>query len=67
MLAEVLVWFIIAAPLFGAACALLAKEWRRRPWVWFLLGFFFTFLAVLALIFLKTWEKKIDAESSPQE
>jgi hypothetical protein len=67
MLAENLIWFTIAAPLFGAACSLLAKEWRRREWVWFLLGFFFTFGAVLALIFLNTWGKKIDTDGSAQK
>ena len=50
-----LIWLTIADPLFGIACALLAKEWGRRQWVWFLLGFFFNFIAVLALIFLMTW------------
>jgi hypothetical protein len=53
-----LIWFVIAGPLFGVACALLAKEWGRRQWVWLLLGFFFTFIAVLALVFLKTWDTK---------
>jgi cell division protein FtsW (lipid II flippase) len=53
-----LIWFVIAGPLFGVACALLANEWGRRQWVWLLLGFFFTFLAVLALVFLKTWDTK---------
>jgi membrane protein implicated in regulation of membrane protease activity len=62
-----LIWFGIAAPIFGCACALLAKEWGRRQWVWFLLGFFFTFIAVLALVFLNTWGKKSDTDSSAQE
>jgi hypothetical protein len=53
-----LIWFVIAGPLFGVTCALLAKEWGRRQWVWLLLGFFFTFIAVLALVFLKTWDTK---------
>jgi NADH:ubiquinone oxidoreductase subunit 5 (subunit L)/multisubunit Na+/H+ antiporter MnhA subunit len=64
MLEENLIWFTIAAPLFGAACALLAKQWHRRQWVWFLLGFFFTFAAVMAFIFLITWGKKPDTNSS---
>jgi small basic protein len=53
-----LIWLAIADPLFGVACALLAKEWGRRQWVWFLLGFFFTFIAVMALVFLETWDTK---------
>jgi hypothetical protein len=60
-----LIWFTISGPVFGLACALLAKEWGRRQWVWFLLGFFFTFNAVLALIFLKTWEKRLPGNKSP--
>jgi len=52
-----LIWFVIVGPVFGVACALLAKEWGRRSWLWFLLGYFFTFLAVMALVFLKTWDK----------
>jgi hypothetical protein len=43
------------------ACALLAKEWGRRQWLWFLLGFFFTFIAVLALVFFKTWDRDTKA------
>jgi hypothetical protein len=62
-----LVWFAIAAPLFGGACALLAKEWGRRQWVWFLLGFFFTISAVLALIFLNTWYRKPVTDSKAQK
>jgi hypothetical protein len=58
VLSRELIWFVIAGPLFGVACALLAKEWERRQWVWLLLGFFFTFIAVLALVFLKTWDTK---------
>ena len=52
-----LIWFVIVGPIFAVACALLAKEWGRRVWLWFLLGYFFTFLAVMALVFLKTWDK----------
>jgi cell division protein FtsW (lipid II flippase) len=62
-----LVWFAIAAPVFGIACALLAKEWGRRQWVWFLLGFFFTLSAVLALIFLKTWSGRPDTDSNARK
>jgi hypothetical protein len=62
-----LVWFAIAAPVFGVACALLAREWGRRQWVWFLLGFFFTINAVLALIFLRTWSRKPDTNSNARE
>jgi small basic protein len=53
-----LIWLAIADPLFGVACALLATEWGRRQWVWFLLGFFFTLIAVMALVFLETWDTK---------
>jgi hypothetical protein len=62
-----LVWFTIAAPVFGVACALLAKEWGRRQWMWFLLGFIFTFNAVLALIFLKTWSRRPDTDSTARK
>jgi membrane protein implicated in regulation of membrane protease activity len=61
------VWFAIAAPVFGVACALLAKEWGRRQWVWFLLGFFFTSNAVLALIFLKAWSRRPDTDSKARK
>jgi hypothetical protein len=47
-----------AGPIFGVACALLAKEWGRRQWLWLVLGFFFTFIAVLALVFLKPLDAK---------
>ena len=30
-----LIWFGIVAPVFGVACALLAKEWERLQWVRF--------------------------------
>jgi hypothetical protein len=53
-----LVWFAVAAPVFGGACALLAKQFGRRQWVWFLLGFFFTVNAVLALVVLNMWRRK---------
>jgi len=52
-----LIWFGIAAPLFGGSCALLAKERDRRQGVWFVLGFFFTTIAVLALAFPDQYRK----------
>ena len=62
-----LAWFCIAAPLFGASCALLAKGWGRRQWVWFLLGFFFTICAVLALVFLNMYRKPQDTHNNTRE
>lgn len=60
-----LVWFAIAAPVFGGACALLAKEFGRRQWVWFLLGFFFTISAVLALVVL-TYRRLLAVGKAPK-
>jgi hypothetical protein len=62
-----LLWFAIAAPIFGVSCALLAKEWGRRRWVWFLLGFFFTINAILALVFLNIWDKKPATDGKAQK
>lgn len=47
-----LVWYAIAAPIFGYACALMAESQGRRKWLWFLLGFFFTAGAPIALAYL---------------
>ena len=52
-----LIWFGIAGPIFGTACALLAQSLRRRPWLWFILGFFGTAVAVLALACLSMYDK----------
>ena len=53
-----LILFAVFAPVFGIACALVAKDLRRRQWVWFLIGFFFNFAAVLALVVLEEWDRK---------
>jgi len=36
--------------LFGAFCALWAQDTGRNQWVWFFLGFFFSVLAVIAML-----------------
>jgi hypothetical protein len=36
--------------LFGAFCALWAQNSGRRPWLWFFLGFLFTFITVIVLL-----------------
>jgi uncharacterized membrane protein YfcA len=62
-----LAWFAIAAPIFGVSCALLAKEWSRRAWLWFLLGFFFTINAILILVALHRYTKPSEqSRMSPQ-
>lgn len=38
--------------IFGAACFFLAKAKRRNPWLWLLLGFFFSFIPLLVLAVL---------------
>ncbi len=53
-----LIWFGIAGPLFGFACAHLAQESGRRQWLWAILGYFFTFVAVMALITLNLLNKR---------
>jgi hypothetical protein len=57
-----LVWFGIAAPIFGGACALLAKSYGRRQWVWFILGFFFTASAIIVLAFLCLHGKRANSD-----
>jgi hypothetical protein len=52
-----LVWFGLAGPIFGASCALLARESGRRPGIWFVLGFFFTAGAFLVLVVLHLYKK----------
>ena len=36
--------------LFGAFCALWAKNTGRGPWLWFFMGVFFNFVTVLVLL-----------------
>ena len=36
--------------LFGVVCALWAQNTRRNPWLWFLLGVFFSIVTVLVLL-----------------
>jgi hypothetical protein len=48
-----LIWFG-----FGFACAYLAQESGRRQWLWGILGYLFTFLAVMALITLNQLNKR---------
>jgi hypothetical protein len=59
-----LVWFGLAGPIFGASCALLAREWGRRPGVWFVLGFFFTASAFLVLVVLHLYDKPTNTNGS---
>jgi hypothetical protein len=64
ILSRELAWFGIAGPIFGFACAFLAKSCGRRQWVWFILGFVFTVPAVLILlIFYVRKSTKIDHAS----
>jgi hypothetical protein len=62
-----LILFAVAGPIFGYSCAELAKVWGRRPWVWFLLGCFFTFTAVLALILLRLVARKPISAPTPHQ
>ena len=43
---------IIFSILFGTACFLFARGKKRNPWLWFLLGLFFSFVPLLVLVIL---------------
>ncbi len=45
-----LICLMVAGPVCGAVCALLARNYRRNPRVWFVLGYLLTAIAVLALV-----------------
>ncbi len=47
--AGMLFWLILGATT-GCFCAWLARERGRNPGGWFVLGFFFSFVALLTLI-----------------
>ena len=46
--------------LFGAFCALWAKNSGRNAWLWFFLGAFFNFITVLVLL----WKNSADRKGS---
>lgn len=48
-----LVRLLLFGPVFGALCALLARELNRRGWAWFILGVFTGPLA--GLIIATVW------------
>ncbi|HEY8901064.1 MAG TPA: hypothetical protein VIM61_11690 [Chthoniobacterales bacterium] len=43
--------------LFGAFCALWAQNTNRSAWLWFFLGVFLNFIAVLVLLFKNSNDK----------
>ena len=44
--------------LFGIFCALWAQNTGRGPWLWFFLGFFFTFVAAIILLVKNANDRK---------
>lgn len=52
------VWGII----FGCFCAFLAKQKNRDTGAWFILGFLFSLIALIAIAVSPIREKKIEAE-----
>jgi dipeptide/tripeptide permease len=54
-----LIWLMIAGPACGAVCALLARNFRRNPKVWFVLGYFLTAIALLALVMVGEDERNL--------
>jgi hypothetical protein len=50
--------------LFGAFCALWAKNTGRNAWLWFFIGLFFSILAVIVLL-NKNSEDRRQAEKKP--
>ncbi len=54
------IWVLILlqAIIFGFFCSFIAKEKKRDSGSWFMLGFFFSFLAVLALVAIPKQEQK---------
>ena len=53
---------IIQAFIFGAFCAFIAKEKNRDQAGWFFSGFFFSFIALLALIAVPKLDKPAQQE-----
>jgi len=49
MESEILVGIIIWGIIFGAFCAYLAKQKNRNAETWFILGLFFSFIALIAI------------------
>jgi hypothetical protein len=58
-------WVIILlqAIIFGFFCSFIAKEKKRDSISWFMLGFFFSFIAVLALVAIPKQEQKISVNT----
>lgn len=62
--------------LFGAFCALWAQNTGRNAWLWFFLGFLFSVIAVLVLLYknsndpkptLAAGERPFDRQNPPQQ
>lgn len=50
MFESILILILVQAGIFGLFCAFIAAQKNRSTFGWFVIGFFFSFVAVLALI-----------------
>jgi hypothetical protein len=58
MIKLIIVTWLVSALLMGVLSYFIAKSSKRRPVMWFSLGFIFNFLALLVLIFLELFRRK---------
>ncbi len=54
--------YFISGFIFGSFCAFIAKEKNRDTFGWFILGFFFTIISLLALIAVPKLAKEKEEE-----
>lgn len=54
---SIIIVVLLQGIIFGGFCAFIAKEKNRDSFGWFLLGFLFSFIALLALIAVPKLEK----------
>ncbi len=59
---DLLIVGALAGVVFGGGCAIIASNKKRDPVGWFLLGFFFSFVALIVVAVLTPGDKKSETE-----
>jgi len=63
----ILIVIVLQAIIFGAFCSFIAKEKNRDSAGWFITGFFFSLIALLALIAVPQLDKKNNPQKTEIE
>lgn len=61
---DLLIFGALAGTVFGGGCAIIASNKKRDPVGWFLLGFFFSFVALIVVAVLTPGDRNSQTKQS---